>query len=230
MRAGRAGASAKGAGAGVWKAGGGAPRAPRTGGASPLLSPVGRRPPLPSWLREETTSSILSGPRGELGATPTGPKKPGLGPAVKTAPAAGCEPGPGRRDGVRPGRRSRLRRSRWRRLRVLDPGARLSEGLGRARRTPASALVCLAAYKAAGQEGAQVRGLPGGAERAPTEEPPGPRGSAFVRRLHLRPGRASRALRVRRFHVGGGRGGRPGGRRWDCSRRRWGVNGWIQWT
>nr|XP_030738615.1 collagen alpha-1(I) chain-like [Globicephala melas] len=61
----------------------GGPRAPKAGSASPRLSPVGRRPSLPSWLREETTSSILSGPRGELGATPTRPGKPGLGPAAR---------------------------------------------------------------------------------------------------------------------------------------------------
>ncbi|XP_067569950.1 uncharacterized protein [Pseudorca crassidens] len=51
----------------------GCPRAPKAGSALPRLSPVGRRPSLPSWLREETTSSILSGPRAELGATPTRP-------------------------------------------------------------------------------------------------------------------------------------------------------------
>ena len=72
----------------------GAPRAPRAGGASPLLSPVGRRPSLPSWLREETTSSILSGPWGELGATPTSPRKPGLDPAVETAPLPAANLGP----------------------------------------------------------------------------------------------------------------------------------------
>ena len=94
MRPGRAGASATGAEAGVWKAGGGAPRAPRAGSACLPLSPV-RRPPLPSWLLEETTSSILAGPRVELGTTPTGPRKPGLGPAAETAPAAGSAPGPG---------------------------------------------------------------------------------------------------------------------------------------
>lgn len=38
---------------------------------------------------------------------------------------------------------------------------------------------------------------------------------------HLCPGRTSRAVRVPRCHVGGERGGRPGGSRWDCSRRCW---------
>lgn len=81
--------------AGVWKAGSGDPRPPKAGSASLPLSPVGRRLPLPSWLLEETTSSILSGPRVELGTTPTGPRKPGLGPAAETAPDAGSAPGPG---------------------------------------------------------------------------------------------------------------------------------------
>ena len=37
----------------------------------------------------------LVGAAGGTGDTPTGPRKPGLGLAVETAPAAGSAPGPG---------------------------------------------------------------------------------------------------------------------------------------
>ena len=219
----------------------GGPRAPKAGSASPRLSPVGRRPSLPSWLREETTSSILSGPRGELGATPTRPGKPGLGPAARPpgrrplpaphlAPAGATGPGPDAapasagQDGGGCGSPSRAPACRkgW----AAPGGAAASRPLGLCPRRPRGGRV----DPVAGGNAGAGRAGPGRAGRVPTKEPPGRRDSAFVRRLHLCPGRTSRAVRVPRFHVGGERGGRPGGRRWDCSRRCWGVNGWIKWT
>lgn len=165
----------------------------------PSLSPVGRRPPLPSWLREETTSSILSGPRGDLGALPPRPGKPGLGRAARPRgrrppPAPAPRDGPARRgrgqtplpasasqDGGGCGR--------------PESGARLSEGLGRP--APGPPLGAAAASRPPRSTGrTEVPGLPCGGWAGPGRASSdrgatSAAGSSFVRRLHLRLGRTS---------------------------------------